>query len=347
LAKTEESHFLKFFGESLIVFGIILGICILSVAFPPAIVLLPSPLIFIAVRRGFFYSFVPVVLMTAVLWLLLGYVTAAAFLALFTPAVYLVSSVIVKKTRAFESVVISVGSLAVGVGLLIAFVFIIKKTDPMTYLLNSFQYVMQSNRQLPYEFLQIINLQDILMGVKDWNAIISLPFEDALKSAMEALQEILITWLPVMLSSFAVLGGLLNYVIPRSLLKKKNFDVAPIPAFSQFKLPKGFLAGLVITAVLLFLGNYLNIPNVNIMMYACLAAYVIVFSIAGMSFIDYLMKRRNTGTGGRVALIAVVTVLGVLFYSVQFLFAFAILGLLEAVLKIRDRIEKPDDFDGE
>lgn len=347
MEKTEEPNFFKYIGESLVVFCILLGICILSLAFPPALMLLPSPLIFIAVRRGFFFSFLPFILMTAVLWILLGYVTGAVFLALFTPAVYLVSSVILKKTRAFESVVISVGSLVVGIGLLIAFVYFIRKTDPVTYLLNQFQYVLESNKQLPYDFLQLINLEDIFTGVKDANAILALPFDSAVNSSMDALREILITGLPVMLSAFAVLGGLLNYVIPRSLLKKNKVEVAPIPAFSHFKLPKGFMTGLVLVAILLYAGNLLNIPNINVVMYACVTAYVTVFTICGMSLIDYLMKRRNTGRGGRIALLTVVTVIGVLFYSVQFLYAFAILGLLESILKIRDRMEKPDQFDGE
>jgi len=351
LEEARSSHFLKFFGESLVVFCILAGISIVSIPFLPAFMLpmifIPVPLVFIAVRRGFFYGLLPFVLIAALFWLWLGITGAALFTALFAPAVVFLYYVIGKKVRSFESVVYAVGSFALGIALVIGYIYLTARMDLMTYLLNGIKAAMEKVPMLPYSLLQLLNIQDILTLVKNPDAILMLPSADALSQALAGVRNYLAALLPIAFSVFSLLGGLLNYVIVRAILKKKNTEVAPIPEFSRFKLPKGFFAGMVIIGVMLIAGSLLGLQGLDAVFSTCLVAYVIVFSICGLALIDFIMKRRNATRGGRIALLIVTPLLGFMFLGVQIFYALAVMGLLEAILKVRDRIEKPDEFDGE
>ena len=96
--------------------------------------------------------------------------------------------------------------------------------------------------------------------------------------------------------------------------------------------------GMVIVAALFLLGGIFNIPNFDSAFQVCYTAYIIVFIVAGLSLTDFLLRRRNMGKGGRIAILIIVGLL--------FSFILIWMGILDMLLKIKERIEKPDEFDG-
>ena len=287
LEQTQKVHFFKYLAESLLVFLITAVLGLLVLIIPPIMMVLTVPLIYITVRRGFFYGFLPIILISALLWWLTGTVGAAVFITLFVPVAFIISYVLQNKTRSFEAVVFSVAACAIGLGLLVAFFFFMWKTDLITYALKLLKGLMTLNPGSAHEFLTLTNFGDIVTGAKDMNVILAIPEAEAIKNALEQIKTFLQSTVPAFFSEYAVLGGFLSYVISRALLKKKGIKVAPIPAFSSFRLPKGFFMGLVIVAAMLAAGSLLNLPNYKSVFEACYTAYIVVFTISGLSFLDF------------------------------------------------------------
>lgn len=323
----------------MLVFLITVLLCVAAFIFLPAVVFIPVPMIFIAVRRGFFYGFLPLALSIALGWWLFGMAAAAVFAAMFVPVVLIVFYALQKKVRSFEGVVFSVGAYALGLALVIAFFYFVYKTDAITYIMNGLKGFMQANTGSAHEFLLILNLEDLFAGAKSMSAIMAIPEAEAINAAAECIRAFIQNAAPMLLSAYSVGGGLVCYVVTRAFLKKKSVSVAPIPAFSSFRLPKGFFMGMVIVAVLFVLGSVLNVPNFNAAFQVCFTAYIIVFIVAGLSLTDFFLRRRNMGKGGRIAILIIVGLL--------FSFILIWMGIIDMLFKIKERIEKPDEFDGE
>ena len=102
-------------------------------------------MIFIAVRRGYFYGSFPLALSIALCWWVFGMAVAAVFAAMFVPVVFAVSFALQKKVRSFEGVVFSVGAYALGLALVIAFFYFVYKTDAITFIMNGLKRFMQGN----------------------------------------------------------------------------------------------------------------------------------------------------------------------------------------------------------
>ncbi len=339
MEQTIKQPIFKSFGESLLVFVITVLLCAAAFVFIPAVVLIPVPMIFIAVRRGFFFGFLPLALSIALCWGLFGTAAAAVFAAMFVPAVFIVAYALQKKARSFEAVVFSVGAYALGLALVVAFFYFAYKTDAVTYIVQGLNSFMQANTGTAHEFLLLLNLQDILDGAQSMSAIIAIPEAEAVKAAVEGIRAFIQNAAPLFLSAYSVAGGLVCYVITRAFLKKKGVSVAPIPAFASFRLPKGFFMGMAAVAVLFLLGGVFNIPNFDSAFQVCYVAYIIVFIVAGLSLTDFLLRRRNMGKGGRIAILIIAGLL--------FSFILIWMGILDMLFKIKERIEKPDEFDGE
>lgn len=337
LEQTRKGHFFKYLAESLLVFLITAVLGLFFFIFPPVVLVLTIPLIYITVKRGFFYGFLPIIMISALLWWFFGTAGAAIFITLFVPVIFIISYVLQNNTRSFEAVVFSVGAYAIGLGLFVAFFYFIRKTDLITYIVNILEGFMTSNPGTAHEFLFLANFGDIISGVKNMNAVLAIPEAEAIKNALEEIKTFLQSTLPTFFSEYTILGGFLSYVISRALLKKHGVKVVPIPAFSSFRLPKGFFIGLVMIAVMLAAGSLLNLPNYKSVFEACYAAYTIVFTVAGLSFLDFLLVRRNMNKGGRIALL--------ILSGLLVLFILAWVGLFDSLFKIKERIEKPDEFD--
>ena len=170
-------------------------------------------MVFIAVRRGFFFGFLPLALSIAFCWWLFGTTVAAVFAAMFVPVVFIVFFALQKKVRSFEAVVFSVGAYALGLALVIAFFYFAYKTDAITYILQGLNRFMQANTGSAHEFLLVLNLEDIVAGAKSMSAIMAIPEAEAIKAAAEGIRVFIQSAVPMFLSAYSVAGGLVCYVI--------------------------------------------------------------------------------------------------------------------------------------
>jgi len=335
-------------GEGAAVFAVLAGVCIASflilasaLLLPlPFAILVPAPLVYIAVKRGYAHGLFLLFLMAALFWLMGGTTAAFLFLALFSPPLVAVSYALLQKKRTLAGVAVSTAAFAAGVGIVVAYVYFALKTDVISLISGYFENYVKANPGTARQMLYLFNLQDILTGVKDMNVFLAMPETQAQQAAVSEMRASLTAYLPGLLAEYTLLAGLLNYVVARAVLKKRGVAVSPIPAFSDFRLPKGFFVGMAGVALVL-LGAYLaNLPGFPAVRDAVVTAYMLVFLVSGLSLIDYLLKRRNVAAGARVAVLAVVTAL---FYSS---WALALMGLFESVLKLKDRLDKPFDPDG-
>jgi hypothetical protein len=339
LEQSVKQPIFKTLGESLLVLLITVLLCLAAFLFLPVIIFVPVPLIVIMVRRGFFYGFLPIVLLAVLLYFLWGKIAASLFIALIVPAVFIIAYALQRKVRSFEAVVFSVGAYAFGLALVIAFFYFVLRTDAITYTVNAFNQLMQNYKGSAQEMLLLLNISDVAAGTKDISVILALPEVEAIRQATEELRVMIQSLFPSIISFYSVAGGLVCYVVSRGMLKKKGVSVAPIPVFSKFRLSKGFFMGMLVLAGLFLLGSLMDIPNFNAVFEVCYTAYIIVFVICGLSLTDFLLARKNVGKGARIAILVASGLL--------FSFVLVWMGLLDVLFKVKDRIEKPDEFDGE
>ena len=137
---------------------------------------------------------------------------------------------------------------------------------------------------------------------------------------------------PVYFVCGCLFGGFCSYLIVRAIAKKTGAQVARIPEFSRFYLPRHFgkltFAGYAIALI----GNMNGWHNFDIVYIVIAAILGCVYYVQGMCLVDFGLKRKLKYPALRVLIYVVV--------SLFIWQAFAFVGAFEQILKIRRRVEK-------
>lgn len=305
----------------------------LGLYFPLILIAAPFMLVYCAARYGVKLGGTAAILSfaaAAYFDLYMAIIIAAAFL----PAAFAAGYMIRAKKRFFNSVAASCAAVLAGAVLVISAVMLLTGKP---FIESVVDYAGNSMSSLGDEgvlsLYQTVRYTDVLTGAVTQEAVLAVSASEAVKIMQGMLSDTINYWLITMIGLYSLLGGLLFYTIPRAAAKKR-IDVAPVPAFSDYALPKGFWVAFALSYLFAALGASFGWKPFDMIEVTVFNLYVFVFTVQALSFLDYMYKKRNMGAGSRTML----HLLSVLVLS----FILFLLGIIENVFSIRKRMEEKE-----
>ncbi|MEZ4358374.1 MAG: DUF2232 domain-containing protein [Eubacteriales bacterium] len=319
---------LKQFNLEFLAAGILTGVLVwLEAIFPLSLLLVPIPAIYIAVKRGCVYSLITFSFGAITAFVFYGF-TAGMFIILnFLPPAIAVTICLKKRLRMFESVLISMAAIALSIIFFIIYVNFKFNSDLLTYFIDLTQKTFVKNQESANAFLIAYNLGEITAGTKTLEYFTQLSQSDAIQMAMVYVKDIFTSYLPTFLGLYILSSGLFNYTLSHYLLKKSGVDLAPIPSFENYTLPKNFIWAIVFVILYVLFGTYINEENYASISTTLITGLIFILAIEGASFASWFLKRKNAGTFFRrfILIFAWLVLYNVFMY----------MGIFEYIFKVR------------
>jgi uncharacterized protein YybS (DUF2232 family) len=254
------------------------------------------------------------------------------------PFAFTAGYVIRKKIRFRHSVMSTSAAALVGALLSIGVLWLLTNQMPVDFFISrlnsSFSFMNDTEVNSLY---QILRSADLMTGAVTQAALNATARIDAIAYMVNQFKEVINYNLVTMIGVYSLLMGLIGYLIPRAVLKRRQADVIEIPSFSEFTLPNRFWLAFILSYLFALIGESLGWPGFGILVITVDALYGLMLMVQGLSFLDYLYKRRKMGTAARVALHTLILVISSLPSFVGTLLVW--LGLLENVAHLRKRME--------
>jgi len=267
-------------------------------------------------------------------WLFAGAGIALVMMACSLPVTIVMTYVIKKRMPFYYSTLISCIALLASLGILILLVQLIYKTDLMTLLLGHIESFLNANPEFTKLYYTTYN--SLLNGGAqpiDLSAVLSTPLDVAVSGLMQTFTVQLAMLVPQAAMFCVALFGLLNYVVPRAIVKKQGVAVGTVPTFSQLALPAKYGTWSLIALIVAFLGMSLGWRNFNLVYAIIMGFFSITYMIQGMAFTDWLLKKKINSASGRIAIIVIIFLILQLFGLNIFMW----IGFFEQIVKFRKR----------
>jgi hypothetical protein len=154
---------------------------------------------------------------------------------------------------------------------------------------------------------------------------------DAASAVYPYLETSMSYYIPSLLAAYIPLGGLIFYLIPRAIAKKKGAEVAYVPAFGDFKLPPRFGRWSVGILLVAWIGQLAGWRNFDFVLTIAFAFFGSIYFVLGMAFVEWWLKRQIKSGVGRAAIIILIALL---FWQFNI---YIFIGIFEQLAKIRQR----------
>ena len=275
---------------------------------PLTVVFVPMVLIFAIARCGFWMGGAAAVL---------AFATFSPFFpkemlilaVVFLPVCLIAAYAIRAKKRFLHSVIYSGAAMIAGILLAMGMLIWLTGKQPVDFIVDytsgNLQFLDDGQISSIY---YTIRYPDIVSGAVTQEAVLSTSSADAIAKIQDILRETLNMILVASMAVFSMMAGLLYYIVPRAFAKKQKIDVAPIPAFSEFALPRRFWLAYLISYFGAAIGASLGWQSFDVLETTVDYAYSFAFVVQALSFIDFMYRRSNVKTGIRVALHILATV---------------------------------------
>ena len=261
-----------------------------------------------------------------------GTLMPALFAAAFLPLAFAAGYMIREKKRFRNSVIVSSVAALAGTVLAVWILSLLTGSSIVDYLVNyAGAWLKTRSPQEVTVYYSLIRMQDLISGAVTQAAVESTPAADAILKIMALLRDAMNLMLVFFIMLYAMLMGLLAYLIPRAAAKRNGAVVAPIPPFSEYTLPRRFWLGALLSNILAMIGASYAWPAFDILQVTIYNVYAFVFTIQALSLLDFFYKTRKMGTGLRVVL----HILAVAVFNMILPFV----GLIENAFDIRKRIQ--------
>lgn len=161
-------------------------------------------------------------------------------------------------------------------------------------------------------------------------------------STLAVRQEALRFEVPALLMTMALNAGLLGCLIPNALAIRGGKNSLVMPPLEVWRMPRWMTLGLSGMYVILYVLAYISSEVFYAPHRAIVSVFQFAFAVQGIATAEYLLKKRGTSRGARVALE----------FAVYFLFpqAATILGVIDWLIPIRRALwkipEPPDEGQG-
>jgi uncharacterized protein YybS (DUF2232 family) len=280
--------------------------------------------------------------LAAALCLAVGFVLdsrlAALLAALCLPFAFALGYVLRKKVRFRHSVMAAAAAAAAGVLLAVGALWLMTGRLPVDWFFGwlSGSFSSMSDAAV-HSLYQLMRAADLMTGAVTQAALDATARADAIAYIVNQLKEWFNYNLVGLIGTYALLLGLLGYLIPRAALRRRQVAVIAIPPFSEFALPNRFWLAFLASFLFAAIGESLGWPGFDILNVTIQTLYALVLTVQGLSFLDYLYKKRKMGAAARVALHALVLVVSSGAALIGSLLVWV--GLFENMLQLRKRME--------
>ena len=319
---------LKQFNLDFLLAGVLTAVIVwLEAVFPFGLLLTPLPAIYIAVKRGIIYSIITFSFGVLIAYFFYGFTAGMFILLNFLPPIITIAICLKKRVRMFDSVLLSMATLVLSIVLFTAYVNFKFKSDLLTYFINLIQKTLIKNDGAANVFLAMFNSQEIASGAKTTEYFMQLEQGNAIQMVMVYITDVFNAYLPTFLGLYVLSSGLFNYTISHSLLKRSGVELAKIPAFENYTLPKSFVWAIVFVTIYVLFGVYINKTNYQAVSTTLMTGMLFIVAIQGTSFASWFLKRRNMNPFLRkfILVFAWVVIYNIFMYA----------GIFEYIFKVR------------
>ncbi|MGI6153749.1 MAG: DUF2232 domain-containing protein [Christensenellaceae bacterium] len=286
---------------------------------PVCFLVVPFPLVISAVRCGKAWALL-ILGVLVVLGLLFYLPAVALFGILYFAAVTYVLSYIIRKKLSFRESVQYSCFLVFGMVLLME--VLVYAANGMTLAELLTQNVEGLYKENIAEITQMFNaLNDAATTEEQALGTLTAGLFESMRQTLLTLETAAISVL-----------GLLNYVVPRAVLRKQGVDVGNVPGFSMFALPKYFGLVSFVIVVVVFVGGNAGILAFEYIGTIVMTFFGIAYYIQGVAFFEWFLRKKIASPPVRV-LIYVVS-------SLLLWIAYILAGIFEQAAKLRKRQEQ-------
>lgn len=279
--------------------------------FPLAIFLFPIPFIVLGVNYNIKNSVMSIIISSIIIGIALDPYSAIIILGITMPLAVSISIMIKKEYEPSRLLLVATIIFLLSLFILIfvaarsADIDIIEKTDELFK----------------------INFNNQIELLKD-SGMDKLDIEN-LKNTLDIVRENILVTLPSIFIILSTAIAYINYLLSTVILSKDGYSLKNKPVFSKFKLPRSIFLGTLLMFIFSYVLNLLNVLNGEGIIRNLIVLVTFIFSIQGLSVLDYLMKKRGTKTFGRVFTIMLLVFL----LPLGSLMAF--LGILDSIIDFR------------
>ncbi|AKL97349.1 hypothetical protein CACET_c39230 [Clostridium aceticum] len=142
--------------------------------------------------------------------------------------------------------------------------------------------------------------------------------------------------LPGLIIIQSIIGAFINYYLAVAIMNRLKFSPYKLDGFEGFKLPGNIVLGSFIIFLLSLMTRYIEGIDHNSLIANATLIFVVVFFLQGISFMNYVLKKRNFPKFLRIFILILLIFVSPLMTLV------AMIGLLDAMIDMR-RIRKRND----
>lgn len=301
----------------------------------PLSLLIPMPFIFLRTRTNLSLALAGIIAFALLVYAMAGEKIALVYLCC-TLVIALACGYAVRRRMSFYYTALSsMAATFAAFGILLLGIWLLWGNSLYGIMLDSIEAALHNDPELTSGLYGVFSLNSYAMG--DEASVIPILTENVSTAVMA---DRLMLYFPSLLSesvtqlivSALTLFGLLYYIVPRVFIKKAGSAVGPIPTFSMWSLPKNFGIWSIILIFVAIIGANAGWNNFGVVSAIVLGMFNIIYSIQGMAFVDWLLKKKINSVAGRVAIIAVTYIVFALVVQL-----YMWLGLFEQIVKFRKR----------
>ena len=275
-------------------------------------------------------------------WVVSFYVVVTAFFYLFFPGLWWLAAVILlltslpcafsirKKVNSYDALVISVGGWLLAAGAVIGYVYLATGSDILTYSSETITQALTESEGLTGLLYMYARSSDIVSGKLTQSMLADISMEEMLKyiASKDIVNQLLSYYIPVFIMGTVVAGGFIEYIVSRAVVKARGSEVAYIPSFDRFYLPRRVSKYFLILYLVSLLPALFGWESLYLAGYALSTLIETVFLIQGISFIEFLLKIKIKSKGLRIFLVTIISMFlsGILIY----------VGLIEQMIRLRE-----------
>jgi len=308
-----------------------------------ALMLAAIPGAYVAAKRGWLWSAVVILAGTVVAYILDPLYGVIYFAQ--APLILTLGLCLGKKAAAFKTFAFSAAAAVAGIAIVVLAVKISSGKDVITYAMDAYKTIIAENDAMASLMYMSVNTPAMsmteMMGSEQKMAEFMAEMEKIAAMPVSEMREILLSapQLTLMRTSItnvvptifsgAMFGAIISTVLVRLMVKRAGTDVAVLPSFDRFIVPKKISPYLVITYIIIYIPILFDMEKLVFAASILSALLSPILVVQGISLVYYLFKRI---TRKRWLAVLLTVVAGALMINICLY-----IGLFEQVVRVREK----------
>lgn len=285
----DDDNFKDDILETVGIIGFMVVYALLAIhSFPLLLFLFPAPFIYIGVKKDLKIAIGGITIVSLLVGLMADTYSGIVLFELFMPLSLVIIYEIINRKKSTEILLYSTVVFFISCLLLYGLIQDITGASIIT--------------QMEESFREIVNVQVEMFRESGLTNYELSRTRDQLKNTYSYIVSIL----PAILIILSMFASYINYYASAIALRRSGIGIASIPNFSRFKLPSTIIPGIVVIFVALSLAKGLDIPKFDAIVLNIIVFTWFIFSVQGLSVIDYFMINRKFKTIIRIIIIILI-----------------------------------------